>query len=322
MRVRVAVNVPTMSFGLALGWVSLVSSQEGGDGGDGGDGSDGGAGLVLAAATTFGASLLGVPLSALALRLGRKFAVIATSFAFIVCWSLKLVGGRWCVVVARASAGLGAAGAWALSPLLAREMCNARWRGAAASALVPAYNLGMLLMYLAADWGLPQARVVSWCLGLSVAHCFLFMLMPESPAYLAASGKPEAAERSLRWLHGSPKSSAPLREGLAALPPPDLVAVSPFALVKRMLGDRRRLRALLVGGFAVVGQEACGVLALLQYAERVFALALGGGGSAERHAVLLGAAQLAASLGALYLVERLGRKVPALPSSGPLYTFH
>lgn len=115
---------------------------------------------------------------------------------------------------------------------------------------------------------------------------------------------------------------------------------------------------------AVVGQEACGVFALLQFAERVFVLArdevdadgvvaivgtdslltmndtvanltsgvnltdmmnmTDAGGllalpgapvqqstlaSPARHAVVLGAVQLAASCLALYLVERIGRRV-------------
>lgn len=69
-----AVNVPTVSFGLALGWVSLASGESG----------EGAAGAVIAAVTTFAASLLGVPLSAHALTYGRKVAVIATSATFVV----------------------------------------------------------------------------------------------------------------------------------------------------------------------------------------------------------------------------------------------
>ncbi|CAK1591375.1 unnamed protein product [Parnassius mnemosyne] len=241
------------------------------------------------------------------------------------------------MVAARTAAGLGAAGAWALAPLLANEMCSAAWRGAAAAAVVPAHNLGVLLMYLAADARLPHATVLWWCLGLSVSHCFVFMLMPESPAFLAASGKLETAEQSLRWLRGSPGAgeagsgagnaagsgagTASLKNELAALPAPDLLTRSAFALAKDMLSDKRRRRAFFIGGMAVVGQEACGVLALLQYAERVFVLAEGGeaGGEARaagdavlmspaRHAVILGVVQLAASFIALYLVERVGRR--------------
>ena len=87
------------------------------------------------------------------------------------------------------------------------------------------------------------------------------------------------------------------------------------------MSDVRRRRAFVLCVVAVVGQEACGVLALLQFAERVFVLAredagaAGGAGAADalgspaRHAVLLGAAQFVASALALYLVEKVGRKV-------------
>ncbi|XP_013182766.1 PREDICTED: probable metabolite transport protein CsbC isoform X1 [Papilio xuthus] len=324
----VLINVPTVSFGLALGWVSLASGESG----------DGAAGAVVAAVTTFAASLLGVPLSAHALTYGRKFAVIATSATFVACWALKLWGGAWCVLAARVAAGLGAAATWGQAPLLAQEMCSAGWRGAAAAALVPAHNLGVLLMYLAAQARLPHATVLWWCLGLSVVHCFAFLLMPESPAFLAASGKLDDAERALRWLRGAP-AAATLRDELASLPAPDTDGSSWYALAKDMMSDNCRRRAFLIGGFAVVGQEMCGVLALLQYAERVFLLVQDAGGDGTRsgtlaainvtlavsaepvlvspagHAVILGAVQLAASIAGLYLVERLGRR-PMIVWSG------
>lgn len=87
------------------------------------------------------------------------------------------------------------------------------------------------------------------------------------------------------------------------------------------VSDAGRRRAFTLSCIMVVGQETCGVLALMQFAERVFVLARGAGGEGAagaaggaggepaRHAVWLGCAQLLASALALYLVERVGRKV-------------
>lgn len=92
------------------------------------------------------------------------------------------------------------------------------------------------------------------------------------------------------------------------------------------VSDRRRRRAFLISFIAVVGQESCGVLALMQFAERLFVVAQGEAGAAggaggegvgawlpvvspARCAVVLGTAQLIASAFALYLVERVGRRV-------------
>lgn len=66
-----------------MGWVSLVSGERKAAGAPG-DAEAEGARVVAAAATTFLASLVGVPLSARALTLGRKFAIIATSLCFVV----------------------------------------------------------------------------------------------------------------------------------------------------------------------------------------------------------------------------------------------
>ncbi|XP_063833831.1 facilitated trehalose transporter Tret1-like [Ostrinia nubilalis] len=276
------INVPTMSLGMAMGWVSLVSGErEEADGVDPAAGTGGdpaaaaeaeGARVVAAAATTFLASLVGVPLSARALSYGRKFALIATSMCFVVCWSLKLVGGGWWVLAARVAAGLGGAGAYSIAPLVAREMCEKRVRGAAAAALIPAHNVGFLLMYLAADFALPHTTILWSCLSLSLLHCAVFLLVPESPAYLAANNKDKEAVASLAWLRGVDVDHPSLAEELAALPPPDN-GVSTFALLKDMISDRSRRRAFIISFVAIVGQEACGVYTLMQFAERTFVLA-------------------------------------------------
>lgn len=80
------------------------------------------------------------------------------------------------------------------------------------------------------------------------------------------------------------------------------------------MSDIRRRKAFIIALVAVVGQEMCGVLTLLQFAERVFSLARGegeerGDRKAASDAVVLGTVQLVASALALYLVEKIGRRV-------------
>ncbi|CAD0249707.1 unnamed protein product [Spodoptera exigua] len=282
----VLINVPAMSFGLAVGWVSLASGESGAGG------ALDEAQAVAAAGTTYLASLVGVPLCARALAGGRKPAVIATSAAFVMshlpqaCWGLKLCGGGWWVVAARACAGVGGAGAWCLAPLLANEVCmvcvcvvgaggavvydvcvcvcrcvqrrraarrRRRWwrrttrarcsctrpptpgsrTGTAASRQPPLYALpGLYVMYLQL-----MARCFSallWsCLALSAAHCVLYLLVPESPAFLAAAGRADEARASLAWLRGLPADAAALHQELAALPPPDHQLASAYSITKR-----------------------------------------------------------------------------------------
>ncbi|OWR46305.1 putative spliceosome associated protein [Danaus plexippus plexippus] len=275
--VVVLINIPTVSFGLAMGWVSLVSGEAPAE-----EAEASGRGAVIAAVTTFGASMAGVPLSARALLYGRKFALIGTSACFALCWTLKLAslwcGSEWSgvgaalVVVARIAAGLGGASAWALEPLLAREMCSSQYRGAAVSALSLAHNVGVLAMYLAADAAVPHKTVLYCCLSLALVHCVAFTFVPESPSFLAANGKMEEARLSLARLRGVSSDHPELIHAFAALPPTEEVR-SPLLLARQMLSDRQRRRAFIIGTITVIGQEVCGVLAILQYAERMFVIA-------------------------------------------------
>lgn len=79
--------MPTVSFGLAMGWVSLASGESATDAERAGGAKDTASedsALVGAAAATFAAGLLGVPLGARALQHARKPILAATSAAFAV----------------------------------------------------------------------------------------------------------------------------------------------------------------------------------------------------------------------------------------------
>ncbi|KAJ2940965.1 hypothetical protein O0L34_g10227 [Tuta absoluta] len=296
------VNIPTVSFGLSLAWVSLATGTKAEEPQDA---------VVGGAGATHAASIIGVLLSAAALKTGRKPPLIASSAAFALCWGLKIHGGYWSIVVARLAAGLAGAAAWTAAPLMGREVSSGPVRGAAAAAPVLAHNFGFLLMYAASDAGLPHKVILWCCLSVSLFHCIAFLLVPESPPFLAASGKLKEARASLAWLRGIPADNPQLSSEIENLPPIEDTTENSFTLIKEVWTNRQRRRALLLSVIAVAGQECCGLLALMQFAEQVFAEASGtasSGASPARNALILGAVQLIASGLALYLVERVGRR--------------
>lgn len=56
------------------------------------------------------------------------------------------------------------------SPNVRVQMCSERYRGAAVSALAVAHNLGILLMYLAADLAVAHRSVLSQRSALTYLH--------------------------------------------------------------------------------------------------------------------------------------------------------
>lgn len=88
----VSVNIPMTSFGLTMGWVSLASGESVVTdlSPDSGHARERDVKVVVSAAITFCASLVGVLLSARLLAAGRKLAVIVTSGLFVVSFILLL----------------------------------------------------------------------------------------------------------------------------------------------------------------------------------------------------------------------------------------
>lgn len=101
-------------------------------------------------------------------------------------------------------------------PLYTNEIAEDKVRGALGVYLDMMLTTGILVVYcLGALFSCLQVTAIcgAACPLLAAAFC----LMPESPTYLLADGKPEKSERALRWLRGK---QAPLGSLRATSGPP------------------------------------------------------------------------------------------------------
>nr|XP_022911996.1 facilitated trehalose transporter Tret1-like [Onthophagus taurus] len=133
--------------------------------------------------------------------LGRLNTLKLTTLPVTIGWILIATAQNIpMILVGRLLTGL--AGSFGTSPAIVyiTEIARADMRGSLISS-APAYaSLGMVLVYFMGwfmDW-----RTLSWvCTALTIAPCFLIMLIPESPVWLISKGRIEQARKSLQWIH-------------------------------------------------------------------------------------------------------------------------
>ncbi|HZR34972.1 MAG TPA: sugar porter family MFS transporter [Nevskia sp.] len=269
--------------------------------------------------------LLGCALGAflagrLADRRGRRSVLIASAVLFL----LSALGAGAATtsalfVAARLLGGMAVGAASVISPAYIAEVASARYRGRLATAQQLAIICGLFAAFLsnyllaqaagastAPLWlGHPAWRWMFWMQAIpSVLFLLLLLPIPESPRYLVARGRREAALAVLARLYGGERARTKLAEIEASLP--------------RQGGQRPRLSDLVSAGrvrpivWVGIGlatfQQLVGINIVFYYGAVLWQAV----GFSESDALLInllsGAISLGACLVTAVLIDRVGRK--------------
>lgn len=269
---------------------------------------------------TVSAALWGTVVGAMgAGALGRRFGGRTSLLILAACYLISALGcafsNSWtALLVFRFIGGLGMGGSSVIAPVYIAEVSPPDWRGR----LVGTFQInvigGILLAYLSNyliglfAFGESEWR---WQLGVAAAPAALFLVMllgiPPSARWLAMRGQLQEARDVLRKL-GSPKPEAEIAAILASLkedtgPSPD-----------RLLQRRYRRPILLALALAMFNQ-LIGINAVLYYLNDIFAMAGFDRTSQNLQAVAVGAVMLIATLVALSVIDRFGRRTLLLVGS-------
>jgi SP family arabinose:H+ symporter-like MFS transporter len=251
--------------------------------------------------------------------LGRRFGGRTSLFILAACYLTSALGCAFSLnwislLLFRFIGGVGMGGSSVIAPVYIAEIAPAAWRGR----LVGAFQInvigGILLAYLSnyliglASLGALEWR---WQLGVAAAPTGVFLLMllgiPPSARWLARCGRMEEAKDVLRQL-GSPDPDlelAGVRASLAATAGPK---------ADRLFQLRYRRPILLALALAMFNQLV-GINAVLYYLNDIFAMAGFDRTSQHVQAVTVGAVMFAATLLALTLIDRVGRRTLLLAGS-------
>jgi MFS transporter, SP family, arabinose:H+ symporter len=248
-------------------------------------------------------------------RLGGRNALRLMAVLYIVSSLGCAVAWNWpALVIFRFIGGLGIGGSSVLAPVYIAELAPADLRGRLVGMFQINVVLGILLAYFSnyciATLGL-GAFEWRWQLGVAAVPALLFFIMlfgiPQSPRWLATQHRIEEA-RSVLTLLRSTNYETELKEIVDSIH------------LERSRGDeplfQRKFRyPIFVAITTGVFNQLSGINAILYYLPSIFMAAGFSNLSGDLQAVAIGAMNLCATLLAMSLIDKLGRKTLLLIGS-------
>jgi SP family arabinose:H+ symporter-like MFS transporter len=269
--------------------------------------SPGTLGFTVASAlygTILGSMLAGIPGD----RYGRRDSLRLMAVLYLISAIGCAFAWNWySLIVFRFIGGLGIGGSSVLGPMYIAEIAPARWRGRLVGFFQFNVVFGILLAYLsnyiigllgfgAAEW--------RWKLGVSGFPAALFLVMlyfiPRSPRWLVKKRRIDEARLVLQQ-SGEPAYEQELREIIESIDAEHGHADEPLFSAKYKIPI---FLAVSIGIF----NQLSGINAILYYLNDIFARAGFSKVSGDVQAVAVGATNLIATMAAMSIIDRLGRK--------------
>ncbi len=252
---------------------------------------------------------------------GRRKVLFFTAILFTLsALGSALANVFWFFVVARMIGGLAIGLAILIAPMFIAEVSPADKRGSMVSLnqlmIVIGISLAYFSNYFLLDIGEANWR---WMLGVEAFPAMLFFVLlffvPESPRWLVSKGEEEKAINILRKVNGPDRAAKIMDE----------IKDSLINITKAKISELfvRRFRFVLFIGITLgIFQQITGINAVFYYAPVIFEKTGIGRDAAFVQAIFVGLTNLAFTLLAIRLIDRLGRKPLLIIGSGGILISH
>ncbi len=261
---------------------------------------------------TVGGGLLASPLGE---RYGARNGLRLMALLYIVSALGCALAWSWdSLLLFRLIGGLGIGGSSVLSPMYIADISPKQWRGRLVACFQFAVVTGILVAYASNDFVASlHLHASEWRfeLGAAALPAVLFfaalLIIPESPRWFVSKGRTAEAASVLSRM-GSDEQEAEVDRMLAA-------ARRPHAADRHTLFTRDHRKVIFIAISIGVLNQFSGINAILYYLNDIFAQAGFTAASANIQAVAIGAANLAFTVLAMCLIDRIGRRVLLLIGS-------
>ncbi|MDO5617596.1 sugar porter family MFS transporter [Kocuria sp.] len=244
-------------------------------------------------------------------RYGRKNILVVIGVLYLVSAIGSAVVDNWYLFIFfRFLGGIGVGGASVTAPIYTAEISPPRLRGRLVGLVQFNVVLGILLAYLSNYF---IARAIDpgvawrWMFGVEALPAAIFILLlftvPESPRWLFLKGRTDLARTNMQRLATSPQEAAELETEIQ-----DAVAdlAKDTSKVRFFVPQYRRviLLAIAIAAF----NQLSGINAIMYYAPDIFRMAGAGDDSAFLQSIAVGGMNLIATMVALTVIDKFGRR--------------
>ncbi len=254
--------------------------------------------------TIFGAALAGIP----GQKIGRRDGLLIMAVLYVISAVGCGLAWNWEALLAfRVIGGLGIGGSSVLGPMYIAEIAPAQWRGRLAGTFQINIVVGILLAYMSnfiiATFHLGMAEW-RWQLGVAGIPAALFLILlftiGRSPRWLVTQNRIEEARKALH-ASGEANVEDELNDIIAS------IHLDRQAKDEPLFSRKYRLPIFLAVSIGMFSQLS-GINAILYYLNDIFAAAGFNSLSSGLQAVYVGLANLIATLIAMTVIDKLGRR--------------
>jgi MFS transporter, SP family, arabinose:H+ symporter len=248
-------------------------------------------------------------------KIGPRQALRIMALLYLISSLGCAFAWNWPSLVAfRFLGGLGIGGSSVLGPVYIAELAPAKWRGRLVGMFQINIVIGILLAYASnyfiASFNLGAAEW-RWQLGIASIPAMLFLLLlfgiPRSSRWLVTQRRIDEAREVLRMM-GSPNTEEELKEII------DSIHLERSSRDEPLFQRKYRLPIFLAISIGMFNQLS-GINAILYYLPSIFNYAGFSKLSGDKQAVLVGAMNLFATLLAMSVIDKIGRKTLLLIGS-------
>lgn len=285
-----------------------------------------GAGLGFTVATALIGTIVGAAATGIwkpADLIGRKKVLYVIGVLYLVSALGTALAPDWVSFMAlRFVGGIGVGAAAAVAPIYNAEVSPPKLRGRMVGLFQFNIVLGILLAYLSNYVVLqlaPDTSAWRWMFGVEALPALVFVLLlflvPESPRWLMKVGREQEADRLITVLASDPDEARLAREEIT-----EALKTDSAELRSSFFTSRHRKIILLAFAIAAFNQLS-GINAVLYYAPSIFESAGMGESASFLNSAGVGLINLIATMLALAVIDRLGRrKLMLVGSLGYLVT--
>ena len=247
----------------------------------------------------------------LADRVGRRPTILVTALVFIGgVLGAAFAPVFWFLVVMRFVIGLAVGSASMTVPLFIGELAPPRYRGALVSFNQLAITSGILVSYLI-DYGLSSSHDWRLMFGLAAIPAGLLFIgtlfQPESPHWLISTGREEDGRKVLGRYRDRSEVDVEVR---------DIKRVDRADDHAPQLRDRAIRGVLVLGVTLAILQQVTGINTVIYYAPTLLHGAGLGNSAALLANVVNGGVNVAMTVVAIWLLDRVGRRPLLLSGTG------